>query len=88
MYSDCGSEVGIGEIMDRNALRLYGFVERMKEERIVKRVYNAKVEDRTRGSPEMRWMDSVKANLERNECRRGEKVRAKVRGEWKRVVNS
>jgi hypothetical protein len=64
----CGSEVGIGESMDRNMFRLYGHVERMKEEIIVKRVYIAKVEcSRARARPKMRWMGSV----ERNERRRG-----------------
>jgi hypothetical protein len=38
------SEVSIGERMDINVLRWYGHVERMEEERIVKRVYSAKVE--------------------------------------------
>jgi hypothetical protein len=50
----------------------------MGEERIVKRVYSAKVEgSRARGRPKIRWMDSVKASAERNECGRGENVRAR-----------
>jgi hypothetical protein len=37
--------------MNRNVLRCYGHVKRMEEERIVKRVYIAKVEgSRARGS--------------------------------------
>jgi hypothetical protein len=61
----CGSEVSIWEIMDRNVLRLYGHLERMEEERIVKRVYIAKDEgSRVRGRPKMRGMDCVKASVE------------------------
>jgi hypothetical protein len=74
----CGSRVSIGERMYRNVLKWYGHVERMEKERIVKRVYSAKVEgSRARGRPKIKWKDSVKASVERNECRRGEKVRAR-----------
>jgi hypothetical protein len=34
----CGSEVSVGERMDRNVLMWYGHLERMEEERIVERV--------------------------------------------------
>jgi hypothetical protein len=48
--------------MDRNVLRWYGHVERMEEERVVKRVYMSNVEgSRKRGRPKLRWMDGVKA---------------------------
>jgi hypothetical protein len=59
----CGSEVSIGERMDRNVLSWYGHVERMEEERMGKRGYNAKVKvSRVGGRPKMRWMDGVKAS--------------------------
>jgi hypothetical protein len=62
----CGSEVSIRERMDINILRWYGHVERLEEERMVKSVYCAKVEgSRARRRPKMRWMDSVKARVER-----------------------
>jgi hypothetical protein len=35
----CDSEVSIGEIFDKNVLMWYGHVERMEEERMVKRAY-------------------------------------------------
>jgi hypothetical protein len=54
--------------MNRNVLRCYGHVKRMEEERIVKRVYIAKVEgSRARGRPKMKWTDSVKASVEMEE---------------------
>jgi hypothetical protein len=54
VHRRCGSELRIEERMDINVLRWYDHVERMEEERMVKRVYVAKVEcSRTRG----RWMD-------------------------------
>jgi hypothetical protein len=63
----CGSEVSIREIMDRNVMMLYGHLETMEEERMVKSVYRVKVEgSRERGSPKVRWMDSVKASVESN----------------------
>jgi hypothetical protein len=47
-------------------LRWYGHVERMEEERVVKRIYMPKVEgSRIRGRPKLRWMDGVKSDVER-----------------------
>jgi hypothetical protein len=40
----CRSEVSIGERMYRNVLMCYGHVEMIVEERIVKRLYHAKVD--------------------------------------------
>jgi hypothetical protein len=45
----------------------YGHVERMEEERVVKRVQRLKVVPRVKGRPKMRWIDSVEASVERNE---------------------
>jgi trehalose utilization protein len=43
-------------------LSWYGHVERMEEERVVKRVYRSKVEgNRGRGRLKLRWVDGVKA---------------------------
>jgi hypothetical protein len=40
----------------------------MEDERMVKRVYSAKVEgSMARRRPKMRWMDSVKSGVEKNE---------------------
>jgi hypothetical protein len=65
----CGSELSIGEGMDRNVFRWYGHLERMEEERVVKRLYMSNVEgSRGRGRPKLRWMDGVKAAVERREA--------------------
>jgi hypothetical protein len=60
----------------------------MEEERIVKRVYSAKVEgSRARGRPKMRWMDGVGASVKRNGTSIEEAKRCmRDRGEWRRVV--
>jgi hypothetical protein len=60
----CGSEVSIGERMDINVMRVYGYVERMEEERMVKSVYATVKGSRGREMSKKRWMDSGKANLE------------------------
>ena len=49
------------ERIERNVLKWFGNVERMGEERLVKRVYRANVEgNRRRGKPQRRWKDEVK----------------------------
>jgi hypothetical protein len=70
--------------MDRNVLRWYGYVEKMKEERVVKRVYMSKVEgSRGRGRPKLKWMTGVKADVGRRgvniecACRIGKDGRGK-----------
>jgi hypothetical protein len=44
VWRRCGSELSVGERMDINVLRRYGDVERMEEDRVVKRVYTSKLE--------------------------------------------
>ena len=45
-------------------LKWFGHVERMGEERLVKRVYQANVEgNKGRGKPQRRWRDEVKGLL-------------------------
>ena len=39
----CGKNFGVGERMDQGVLRWFGHVERMREERLVKRVYESDV---------------------------------------------
>jgi hypothetical protein len=51
--------------MDRNVLMWYGHVERMEDERLVKRVYYMAKVKGSRGRPKLRWMDNVKAGVER-----------------------
>ena len=53
----CGCEVSVLERIMRNLfLKCFEHVERMREERLVKRVYRANVEgNRGRGRPQRRW---------------------------------
>jgi hypothetical protein len=90
VWRRCGSEVNIVERIARNVLRCYGHVERMEEERMFTMVYSAKVEgSRAKGRPKMRWIDSVKASVERKGMNAEEAKRcAQDRGEWRRVVYS
>ena len=49
-------------------LKWFGHVERMGDERLVKRVYRANVEgNRDRGRPQRRWRDEVKDLLNKGE---------------------
>jgi hypothetical protein len=87
----CGSELSIDERMNRNVLRWYGHVvERMEEERVVKRVYMSNVEgSRGRGMAELRWMDGVKAAVERREANiEGARMCVQDRERWSRDVHS
>jgi predicted ArsR family transcriptional regulator len=62
----CGSELSIGGQIDINMLSWYVHVERMEEENVVKIVYMSKVDgSRGRGRPKLKWIDSVKACVER-----------------------
>ena len=74
--------------VDVNVLRWFGHVERMDNERLLKKVMNAKVDGRiARGRPRFGWMDGVKRALndrrmdirEASEC-------ARNRNEWRMIV--
>ena len=57
----CRCELSVLERIERNVLKWFGHLERMGEERLVKRVYRANVEgNRGRGRPQRRWRDEVK----------------------------
>ena len=50
--------------VDMNVLRWFSHVERMDNERLLKKVMNAKVDGRSaRGRPKFRWMDGVERAL-------------------------
>ena len=58
------SQRGVGERMDQGVLRWVGHVERMGEERLVRRVYESDVRRaRCRGRQRARWLDEVKRAL-------------------------
>ena len=82
-----GKSVSIGEKMDQSVLRWFGHVERMEDDRLVKRVYDSEVMGgRRRGRPRKCWIDGVKEVLERKGLSM-EEARECVqdRGEWRSV---
>ena len=75
--------------VDSNALRGFGHVERMEDERLTKKVMNSKADGRNvRGRPRFGWMDGVKKALnDRRLNVREAKERARDRNEWRVIVN-
>ena len=73
---------------DVNVLRWFGHVERMDNERLLKKVMNAKVDGRSaRGRPRFGWMDGVKRALtDRRMDMREASERARNRNEWRMIV--
>ena len=74
--------------VDVNVLRWFGHVERMDNERLLKKVMNAKVDVRSaRGRPRFGWMDGVKRALnDRRMDIREASERARNRNEWRMIV--
>ena len=72
--------------VDVNVSRWFGHVERMDNERLLKKVMNAKVDGRSaRGRPRFGWMDGVKRALnDRRMDIREASERARNRNEWRR----
>ena len=75
--------------VDQSVLRWFGHVERMEENRMVKRVMEAEVGGRRpRGRPKFGWMDGVrKACRSRSITVEQARISALDRREWKRIVN-
>ena len=82
----CKKEVRVGEKMNRALLRWYGHVERMEENRMTKKVYEAKVEGkRERGRPRRRWRECVQERVESKGLSMREAGElARDRGGWRR----
>ena len=74
--------------VDMSVLRWFGHVERMDNERLLKKVMNAKVDERiARGRPRFGWMDGVKRVLnDRRMDVREASERARNRNEWRTIV--
>ena len=74
--------------VDMNVLRWFCHVERMDNERLLKKVMNAKVDGRSaRGRPRFGWMDGVKRALnDRKMDVREASEHARDRNEWRMVV--
>ena len=71
-----------------NVLRWFGHVERMDNERLLKKVMNVKVDGRSaRGRPRFGWMDGVKRALnDRRMDMREPSECARNRNEWRMIV--
>ena len=73
--------------VDRNVLRWFGHVERMDDDRLLKKVVSARVDGRgAKGRPRFGWMDGVKKALRDKMGVREERERARNRNEWRRMV--
>jgi len=70
----------------KGRLRWLGHVERMSEERVVKRLYqNTPEGSRSVGRSRLRWMDDVREDLRRMGVTNW-RIRAHRRDDWKMVV--
>ena len=74
--------------VDMNVLRWFGHVERMENDRLLKRVMNAEVSGRgARGRPRFGWMDGVKRAIrDRGMNMREAREHARDRNEWRAFV--
>ena len=74
--------------VDMNVLRWFGHVEKMDNERLLKKVINAKVDGRSaRGRPRFGWMDEVKRALnDRRMDVREASEHTRDRNEWRMIV--
>ena len=83
-----GVEVELANRVDMNVLRWFGHVERMENERLLKRVMNARVNGRgARGRPRLGGMDGVKRALQERGMDMGEaRERARDRNDWRAIV--
>ena len=74
--------------IDMNVSRWFGHVERMDNERLLKKVMNAKVDGRSaKGRPRFGWMDGVKRALNgRRMDIREASERARNRNEWRTIM--
>ena len=83
----CGRKVSVGEKMDQGVMRWFGHVERMGDDRLVKRVYDSEVRGvRRRGRPRKCWMDGLKEILGKKGLNIQEaRVCVQDRSEWRRI---
>jgi len=70
------------ETIRLNRLRWFGYVQRMEENRIPKKVLHMNLETRLRGRPRNRWQDEVREDG-KLDGGKGWKERVYNRGEWK-----
>ena len=64
----CGKNVSVSQRVNQGILRWFGHVERMGDERLVKRVYESEVRGvRRRGRRRKSWLNGVEDILERKD---------------------
>ena len=81
----CG-ELDIVTEIKKGRLRWLGRVERMSEERVVKRLYqNTHEGSRSVGRPSLKWMEDVREDLRRMGVTNW-RIRAHRRDDWKMVM--
>ena len=84
----CNVRKGVDEIIDENVLRWYGHVERMDDERIVRKVFKSEcVGVRAIGRPRKRWIDSARECMNKRGIgpREAERL-VHDRSAWRRCV--
>jgi hypothetical protein len=80
-------ELDIVTEINKARLRWMGHVERMSEDRVIKKLYMTKPEGRRSvGRPKMRWLDDVEEDLRKMRIG-GWRGRARRRDEWKSVLS-
>ena len=74
---------------DQSTLRWFGHIERMEEDRLVKRIYRSEARGvAPRGRPQLRWMDGVKRALnDRGVSVDQARVKVRDRNEWRAIVS-
>ena len=74
---------------DQCVLRWFGHMERMDDDRLVKRIVKSEVQGaRPRGRPTLGWKDSVKRALDAREMTMEQgRVSVRNRSEWRAIVN-
>jgi hypothetical protein len=78
-------ELDIDAEIKKARLRWFGHVERMSEDRVIKKLYMSKPEGRSVGRPKMRWLDDVEEDLRKMRIS-GWRGNARIRDEWKSVL--
>ena len=59
------------DLIDESVLRWFGHIERMPEERLVKRIYDSEWRGKNdRGRPELRWIDGGRGITKKKRCKR------------------
>ena len=82
----CGKNVSVSQRMDQGVLKWFGHVERMENERLVKRVYDSEVRGVRRRGGQKKLYEWVKETLERKGLNIQEvKVSIQNRSGWRSI---